>query len=200
MSRDKYGEDHTITVDEGIGTLTIDGNLALTGAFDVDSIELASAVRQTIRLPGIAFRPENSSDFSNMTYDSATGRATFGGTTAHIVAPINIPHGAEWESIRAVGNAVGEFDSITITLRYSDGATSGSLIPGGFSWSDEGATEQDDSVPAADPSELPMDYTQDKAYFIRVVGQAATTSAYIAYIDLVYTIQRFPQNSSSTPV
>lgn len=199
MSKDKYSSDHTIQVGGGNGTLTIDANVQFSGGI-VDYVVLSSPVRQTIRFPGIAFRPENSSDFSNVTYNSDNGRVSFGATQADVVVAVNIPHGAEWQDIRAVGNAEGVSDSITITLREVDGNTSGSIIPAPFSWSNEGSTEQDDTVPAATQGTV-MDYTDNKAYFIRVRGQAAPGGdAYIAYIDITYSIQRFPQSTLSSPV
>lgn len=195
MSRDKYSGDHTVTVNEGAGTFTVNGNFRITGEFDLSSFVLNSNTYQRIRLPGVAFRPDPSDD-ANVTYNSNTGRLSFTATSATVFAAINdIPHGAFLYGVRIVGAATGASDTLNLSFRESDGSTSTSLSS--ITLTNEGA--EFDIELSLFSGIRQMDYTNNKAYFFRAVGQAATTEAYINYVDLIYYIRKFPQDSEGSP-
>ena len=195
MSRDKYGEDHTITVDEGNGTLTVDGNLALTGGFDIDSLTLVAPVTQRLRYLGVAFRPDDGDD-TNQAYNISTGRLTFNSTVTTAMCPVvEVPHGATITSIRLVGAGEGISDQITVALHKADGSTSAILASIVFSNNGFSIT---DTTTALSVPEL-VDFTEDKSYHFLIQGQQTTTAGHLNFVDVIYTIQSFPQDSESSP-
>lgn len=196
MSRDKYSNDHTIKVDEGAGSLNIEanvnitGDLAFTGQLDIDALDLSSAVNQTVRFMGNAFRPDD--DYTpdvDFDFSISSGRLVFI-NAGYFSLPLNLPHGATITSIRVYGIAEGASDTVILTLRK------GGLALATATLVNEGAgdTEQVTNLTHQ------IDYTDDDAYWLRVFGNAATTSASILFADVVYTIQTFPQNSQVAPV
>jgi hypothetical protein len=193
MSRDKYSDDHTITVNEGTGTLTVDGNLGITGAFDLDDISLTNPVNQRMRFLGAGFRPD---DGVNVVY-STLGRFIMNQATnarAFCIVPA-LPHGATITGIEGVGSAEDADGLMQCILYKGDGNSSTSVAA--LQWVDELESTKSDSA-----SQL-VDYTDtDSYYFLIYAGYdaGATAGTYLNYVDILYTIQSFPQNSETTPV
>lgn len=195
MSRDKYSDDHTVTVNEGAGTFTVDGNLSITGAFDLDKVSFTSAIPQRLRFLGNAFRPDDGDD-ANIIYHISRGAIQFTGTAAYANVPLpGIPHGATIASLRIVGIAEGASDTITVDLLEANGATSSSLDS--ITIANQGLGVIDITSNLGTPKLV--DYTLDKAYHLRVFGQAGSATAEIHFVDIIYTVQSFPQSSETTP-
>lgn len=197
MSRDKYSNNHTITVNEGTGTLTVNadlsvsGDLSVTGDIALTAVNLETAITQKLRIPGLAFRALDTTDLSHISYSATGGRLNFTSTNAKAIAPINLMHGAIVSAIRIVGNAQGASDSLNIKFvnsLHSD--------PVDETYTNEGNID----VTVDLSSNYTVDYSLSDVVFLYVSGTAATTSAYLNFIDVIYSIQNFPQDTSSTPV
>lgn len=199
MSRDKYSENHTISVDGGSGTLSVDGSLDVSGqlsvgSFEADSIQLANSVVQKFRIGGNHFKPASSTHFTNISY-GLFGQLIFGTTSATVSAAVDLPHGAIITGIRVVGKATGANDSVSVTLSRSDGTSKLDIATGTYS-SVSGFGDIDETESGISTVNLNL----DRFYFVRATGIEVTTSAQIYFVDVLYTIQNFPQDANSNPV
>lgn len=194
MSHDKYSDDHIISIKKGEGKLLIEGDLEFTGALDVSPISLKNDIYHRIRIPGIAFRP-STYDSLDIMYNVDTGALIFDSTQVFVHAEIpNLPHGATIHAIRLVASAVTSSDTITVSLRESDGTTSTALAS--ILATNEGfnVDKQSDLTPG--PKQI--DYTENKMYFIKAVGQKAGVAADLKYVDVIYSIDKLLLNSETS--
>lgn len=196
-TRDKYSGDHTITVNEGSGTLTVDGNISVSGDFDVDNIALTNTVTQRMKFFGVDF---NTTDDSDISYPSAAGRIVIGSTStinAYCSIP-NLPHGATITGFEVRASATGASASLDVSLIRSDGGSAGILASVSYANESE-STKTDTSI--AVPAQV--DYSTGFGYLIRIEGQrdaGASIGTFVKYVDIIYTIENFPQDSESAPV
>lgn len=227
MSRDKYAQNHKITLNEGSGTLTIDGNLdvesnlevvgnadiggnlnitgdlTLAGQFDVPHLDLETAVPQVYRIMGAGFSPVDSTSGSHITYGytgANFGRVTdtAGNHSTYLIAIApSLPHGAKITGFSFTGDVSLVGNAVTIRFYDTNGLTS-TLIDT-LAMSNLGGRT---TVTSTLGSVYTVNYHNNgRSIFIAVTIARANNAGpvYIDYVDIAYTLKTFPQSYLVNP-
>lgn len=194
-TRDKYHQDHTISVNGGAGTLTVDGSLNCTGDLETAAIELIAPITQTYRVLGNSFLCRSTADLANITI-STLGKLRFTTASTTLHAPVTgLPHGAVLKSLRIRGVAEAIGDILTVTLIRSTGSSSSDLAT--ISLTNAG-TETIDQSAVVD--NYVIDYSTNSSIFISALGDESAGEVALDLVDVTYQISNFPQNSAVTPI